>query len=712
MENEKPRIHYAVISIVLVIAAILLASSAQDILFRVSTHRFTAHIMIGDAVNPQKVMYDNFKLLLPVYLKGAMIPALLLLLPAVVLMALFFGDGFKNTPRAGNFLKKGKNEAWFLAAVFLTYFLIAFAVNQAVLLDFPLSNDEFAYLYQADILAEGKLYAESPPMPDFFKFTGIIFNHKTYSKYTIGWPLLLALAGMAGLRSFTAPFLAAGSLVLLYLILKRLHSPTAGIIGVFLAAVSPFFLFQGASYYPHIAAGFFALLLIYSLLQMRQTKSAFYQVLCAVSVIMLLQVRPGDAGVVIMGLAPFTFYLFYKKNRLKTPFLNTMFVILSFCVGVAILMLVNRIQTGDPFLFAFMRHGPHEKWGFGTMGHGALRGLWNLFVTIVHGGMWTAPFTLLFAVAAALGARWKIRLVLIPVLGSALFYFFYYAVGSVGFGPRYYFTAYVVLLIPAAAGAVCFRDFCSAFLKRKTCGAFFVSLIVLASVFMTFSRYTRIVPVVRGFYHRNAKFLKTLKELPGVKERSLTFIMPSPDESVSIFNRNGIDLQNQKNVLVLFLMPEENRRLMSHFPSRAPYIVFFDNRQKRYRLGKYPQNDVTAQNYFVAGLNYFRNLNDLDKTEQAFDKAMKLDPDNPWIPYMLGKIYYDSGKYEKAVKAFDRIGKKGANVDLLYYYKGISLAKTGRKKEAARMLQFYVSRFPGSSKINQAGEWLRMNRQR
>ena len=44
--------------------------------------------------------------------------------------------------------------------------LVLVAINQFVLMDFPNSGDEYAYLYQAETMAAGRLWNQPPPSPD------------------------------------------------------------------------------------------------------------------------------------------------------------------------------------------------------------------------------------------------------------------------------------------------------------------------------------------------------------------------------------------------------------------------------------------------------------------------------------------------------------------------------------------------------------------
>ena len=67
-------------------------------------------------------------------------------------------------------------------------------INQAILLDFPNSGDEYVYLYQARTLAAGRLWNPAPSPPEIFAFNYIVQEPgRAFSSFPFGWPLMLAI---------------------------------------------------------------------------------------------------------------------------------------------------------------------------------------------------------------------------------------------------------------------------------------------------------------------------------------------------------------------------------------------------------------------------------------------------------------------------------------------------------------------------------------
>src|SRR4051794_16728835 len=62
-----------------------------------------------------------------------------------------------------------------------------------ILRAFPISPDEYDYLFEAKTFLAGRLWNPLPPLPDLFAHVHLIFWHEKWvSAYSPGWPLLLA----------------------------------------------------------------------------------------------------------------------------------------------------------------------------------------------------------------------------------------------------------------------------------------------------------------------------------------------------------------------------------------------------------------------------------------------------------------------------------------------------------------------------------------
>src|SRR5205085_7493720 len=108
-----------------------------------------------------------------------------------------------------------------IAAIFLVEALfVHFLLAQR----FPLSGDDYSYLYQAKLFASGKLYAEDPIYNASLPFYDCIetyclrdYQGHRFSKYPPGWPALLALGAKLHVPWLVDPILGA---LLVFLILR------------------------------------------------------------------------------------------------------------------------------------------------------------------------------------------------------------------------------------------------------------------------------------------------------------------------------------------------------------------------------------------------------------------------------------------------------------------------------------------------------------
>lgn len=130
-------------------------------------------------------------------------------------------------------------------------------INQLVLLDFPNSADEYVYLYQAQTMAAGRLWNETPISPEVFAFNYIVQEPlRTFGTFPVGWPLALALMLALHVPAWLVnPALGVVTLALVWVLGARLYHPRVGVIAAALVGLSPFFAFNAASYFSHTFCG-------------------------------------------------------------------------------------------------------------------------------------------------------------------------------------------------------------------------------------------------------------------------------------------------------------------------------------------------------------------------------------------------------------------------------------------------------------------------
>ncbi len=154
-------------------------------------------------------------------------------------------------------------------------------INRFVLLDFPNSGDEYIYLYQARTMAAGRLWNAPLEPAGVFAFNYLVQEPgRVFGSFPVGWPLALAAALRLGVpASLVNPMLGALSIALVWHFGSRLYDARVGISAAALVALSPFFLFNGASYFSHTFCG--ALLLGAACLSARDDRTRAWVPLAA-----------------------------------------------------------------------------------------------------------------------------------------------------------------------------------------------------------------------------------------------------------------------------------------------------------------------------------------------------------------------------------------------------------------------------------------------
>ncbi len=314
------------------------------------------------------------------------------------------------------------------------------AINRYVLLGFPNSGDEYAYLYQAQTIAEGRLW-NAPIGPAVVFETNYIVQEpdRVFGSFPAGWPVALAAAIRLGLPPWALnPILGAVTIGLVWRLGTRLYGARAGVSAAALVVVSPFFLFNAASYFSHTFCG--ALLLGAACLASREDRAPawvplgtgllvgwavlaryFTGVACGVPIVLWL-LRPGT-------------------RRVRSAAL----VALGGLPWVVLLAWYNTQFSGSPWRLT-TRPLTYSLWFAGNF---LLRGADMLATHVLRHLAWT-PAVLLAAYAVYLrGApralrRGPLDWVLVIVAGCL---YFYIERGGNQYGPRFHYEAFLFMVV-------------------------------------------------------------------------------------------------------------------------------------------------------------------------------------------------------------------------------------------------------------------------
>ena len=368
---------------------------------------------------------------------------------------------------------------WCLVAVVMLLLILCVWAARA----FPNSGDEYTYLFQADTLLDGRVWNHLDPLHQYFSFWNIFEkDDKWVGSYTPGWPLIVACTKFIAIPAYSVSPICA---VLLVAVAARLYGlvagPLAAILGTVLLAINPFFLLNGASYFPHISAALFGT--IFTLYGLRYLDSP------NVSSALIVGGALGAAGTV----RPYSAVLFAIPFgvewllRRRYHFKSLVWIVvagLPFLVG---LLAYNWAITGNPLLFVqhwgypFIRLGIHPRDELGN----ELNLLDTSLVTtqrLAELAIWTSPMLILlflFAVYQKATSR-TLRFYdfIFPMFVTGYLLFPQAVLLDNRYGPRYYLEPYPILVLTIVSGLV---PYLSAKLDRKASTVIGVGL--AASIF-------------------------------------------------------------------------------------------------------------------------------------------------------------------------------------------------------------------------------------
>ena len=130
-----------------------------------------------------------------------------------------------------------------------------------VLQQYPNSADEYAYLFQAQTFASGRLWNELPPLEHFFSLKWILEkDSKWVGLFAPGWSALLMLGSLLGFPEWIVnPILGSLSIAMLILLTQRLEGAIVALVAALTLAATPFFIFNASSYFSHMSVSLAAL---------------------------------------------------------------------------------------------------------------------------------------------------------------------------------------------------------------------------------------------------------------------------------------------------------------------------------------------------------------------------------------------------------------------------------------------------------------------
>jgi hypothetical protein len=512
-----------------------------------------------------------------------------------------------GTSRSLALLERSRNRAdarartldstW-IAAVSFFVFAAGCAIRLLVLHGAPLTDDEGAYRFMAQLLASGRLWADSHPLKVFFDRVFMINDGKFYSQYFIGWPLLMAPAVYAGATGFINAVYAALTVPALFAVARRLAGPVAARVATVLFAASPMLLIGSATELSHPSCVALLTWTFYFFLRSTERPEAWWTHSAVAGLFaMAFLVRPTSAlGAGLPMLAAWVIGTLRRPARIRLRALAA-FAVPAIAMA-AVFLAVNRAQNGSIFVTAYARMQDYMKavnyewvgWSSSnppTAMRDYILPNGNLTGAVARTGVALVRLTFdLFGSPLPLvlvGFAWAMpatRLVWLTAASYVAVHFFLGDSGIDSFGPVHFYEMSPALLLLAGVGAArlgAFAQRAGGPSDRGWTATVTASLVVVSLL--------GFVPVRLGAVERiSANVNGPIDAVRSARlHRALVFSAGSfvPQDCIAptrhfVYFRPNNDPDLENDVLwVNHLGWEDDKRLAPYFPGRSGYLLMW-----------------------------------------------------------------------------------------------------------------------------------------
>jgi len=347
----------------------------------------------------------------------------------------------------------------------LIYFMLALLTALGALLighyifaDEYITTDEHSYLFEAGLLAKGKLSLSCPPLTDAFFHRMIICDDQAgwvsrYPPAQILWLIPGVMLGEPRIMTAVAAFLSVWFLIKAG---RRLGIP--GGITALLLLISPYFWLMQGTVLSHTSALAATALMIWAYLVWIQERKISFAVIAGLAWAFLFMGRSYTA---IWIALPFAIDALIRltQTRTRPVFLGTLGFALSAGTGIAAYLIYNYLITGDALLSTYLYYDASDTLGFGLR-HGRLHTPelgWQYFkdnVSALNTSLWGFKGSLWVWLALALfGWRKRVSALLLAIVALVwLAYIAFWFPGISEIESIYYYETLVFMILSAGMG--------------------------------------------------------------------------------------------------------------------------------------------------------------------------------------------------------------------------------------------------------------------
>jgi hypothetical protein len=436
-------------------------------------------------------------------------------------------EGWLEHPLVGRIAESRLSGATVAALAVLLYGLLARLVFSAR----PLVIDEVVQMFQAQLLARGRLWLPTPPHPEFVSQLNLIdAGGRTYSHFPIGGPAMLALGQLIHAPWLVNPIAGAVSVLLFHRLVSRIElRPRVQLAATLLFAFAPFTAFMAGSFMNHVPALTWLLLGLVGLTEVtgNDRPALGWAFACGAGFGMAAAIRPLDAAIFA---APAGVWICALAIRRRIPISALVAAGAGLAIPVAGLLASNWATTGAPLRFGYEVMWGHDvglgfhpsPWGERhTVSDGVE--LLNLYFLRLEEFLYETPVPSLLPVIGTLLLARRLppfdRYLLLTAGMLTGVYFAYWHDGYY-LGPRFMYPLLPVMVLSTARLPALVRERFSAGAVRAVLFAYGSSAVVacVAGVPVRVSQYSALFPVMRWNVSRAADLAGARNAIVFVRE--------------------------------------------------------------------------------------------------------------------------------------------------------------------------------------------------
>ena len=468
---------------------------------------------------------------------------------------------------------------WSLGLICLAAFITTALLAHTIFEHVPHSEDETAYLFQAKVFAQNRVFAPTPANDSAFWTPFVVdYQGRRFGKYPPGWPLLFSLGVRLNAPWLVNSLLGAAALGLIGLLGRKLYGNLTGLLAAGLGLTAPGFLLLSGSMLSHPASLFWVSLALVGAVYWTGPRGRLFALTSGLALGLAFITRPLAALSVGVLLGIFAVVLVVRKS---IPLSTLLWLGSGGLLAATLLPLYWWRITGNPTFNAYLLVWPYDRLGFGPdIGpHGyhlpdAIFINTRLKLTALATGLfgWPGWSNLLllpipFIIQKAKRSDWLLLSLIGGIIGAHIFYWAFG--GTDGGFPRYYYDALPAFLLLTARGLLV----SSQLLTRRTHQWWLRQLpVMLATIFVIYNLTWNLPALLQ---QQKGKYGITPHPLHVVEQAGLTeptlVIVKNVDlwsDFATPFAANSPTLDGPV-VYAIDRGAESNGHLQAQFPNRA-----------------------------------------------------------------------------------------------------------------------------------------------